>query len=58
LADFIHNVALPAIGLKNDFETLKKELMTQQKSAHDVNLTGIVSGEAVGNPHITAAAEA
>lgn len=33
LTDFIHNAATPAIGLKNDFEALKKEIMAQQKKA-------------------------
>ena len=33
LTDFIHNAATPAIGLKNDFEDLKKEIMAQQKKA-------------------------
>lgn len=33
LTDFIHNAATPAVGLKNDFEDLKKEIMAQQRKA-------------------------
>lgn len=33
LSSFISNAAVPAIGLKNDFEALKKEILAKQESA-------------------------